>query len=107
AISPYRSIRRECREMIGENFVEVYVKCPVEVCAARDVKGLYKKAMAGEIPHFTGVSDPYEEPENAELVVESNLENPDESAAHIIARLEELGFLAPKAAAAAAAAAAG
>src|SRR4051812_48680998 len=66
AISPYRSVRRECREMIGENFVEVFVKCPVEVCASRDVKGLYKKAMSGEIPHFTGVSDPYEDPENAE-----------------------------------------
>lgn len=95
AISPYRDVRRECREMIGENFIEVFVKCPVEVCASRDVKGLYKKAMAGEIPHFTGVSDPYEEPEHAEVVVETNLENPAQSAAHIIAKLEELGYLEP------------
>ncbi len=94
AISPYASIRRECREMIG-NFVEVYVKCPVDVCAERDVKGLYKKAMAGEIKHFTGVSDPYEEPEHAELVLETNTESPDASAARIIAKLEELGYLDP------------
>jgi adenylylsulfate kinase len=98
AISPYKDVRDECRQMIGESFVEVYVKCPVEVCAERDVKGLYKKAMAGEIPHFTGVSDPYEEPDAAELVVETNHESPEESAARIVARLEELGFLAPAAA---------
>ncbi len=98
AISPYRDVRRECREMIG-NFVEVFVKCPVEVCAERDVKGLYKKAMAGEIPHFTGVSDPYEEPENAEVVVETNGESPEQCATKILAKLEELGYLDPKAAA--------
>ena len=71
AISPYRDIRDECRAMIG-NFVEVYVKCPVNVCADRDVKGLYAKAIAGEIKHFTGVSDPYEEPLNAEIVLEEH-----------------------------------
>src|SRR5436853_6151835 len=63
AISPYREVRDEVRQMIGD-FVEVYVRCPVDVCASRDVKGLYAKAMAGEIPGFTGVSDPYEEPLN-------------------------------------------
>ncbi|MCC6744049.1 MAG: adenylyl-sulfate kinase [Acidobacteria bacterium] len=94
AISPYRDIRDECRAMIG-NFVEVYVKCPVSVCADRDVKGLYAKAIAGEIPHFTGVSDPYEEPENAEIVVETDLESKEASADKIIARLEELGYLDP------------
>jgi adenylyl-sulfate kinase len=104
AISPYRDVRRECREMVG-NFVEVFVKCPVSVCAERDVKGLYKKAMAGEIPHFTGVSDPYEEPENAEVVVETDNESVDESVAKILAKLEELGYLAPVAAAAATASA--
>ena len=97
AISPYREVRRECREMIGE-FVEVFVKCPVEVCAERDVKGLYKKALAGEIPHFTGVSEPYDEPEQAAIVVETNLETPEQSAARIIARLEVLGYLDPVAA---------
>jgi len=98
AISPYRDIRDECRAMIG-NFVEVYVKCPVNVCADRDVKGLYAKAIAGEIKHFTGVSDPYEEPLNAEIVLETDLESKEESAARIIARLEELGYLEPIAAA--------
>lgn len=97
AISPYREVRRECREMIGE-FVEVFVKCPVEVCAERDVKGLYKKAFAGEIPQFTGVSDPYEDPENAEVVVETDKETPEQSAAKILAKLEELGYLEPVAA---------
>jgi adenylyl-sulfate kinase len=100
AISPYSEVRRECREMVGE-FVEVFVKCPVDVCAERDVKGLYKKAIAGEIAHFTGVSDPYENPENAEVVVETDKETPDQSVAKILARLEELGYLAPLAAASA------
>ena len=100
AISPYREVRRECREMIGD-FVEVFVKCPVEVCAERDVKGLYKKAMAGEIQHFTGVSDPYEDPEHAEVVVETDKESVEVSVAKVLARLEELGYLRPVAAAAA------
>ncbi|MBK6426258.1 MAG: adenylyl-sulfate kinase [Blastocatellia bacterium] len=94
AISPYRDIRDECRAMIG-NFVEVYVKCPVNVCAGRDVKGLYAKAIAGEIKHFTGVSDPYEEPLNAEIVLETDLESKEASADKIIAKLEELGYLDP------------
>jgi adenylyl-sulfate kinase len=93
AISPYRDIRNECRAMIGENFIEVFVKCPVEVCAERDVKGLYKKAMAGEIPHFTGVSDPYEDPDFAEVVVETHVETIEESAAKIVAVLEERGYI--------------
>jgi len=99
AISPYRDIRNECREMIGENFIEVFVKCPVEVCAERDVKGLYKKAMAGEIPHFTGVSDPYEDPESPEVLVETNLETVEESAAKILAYLESRDLIEPRAAA--------
>jgi adenylylsulfate kinase len=97
AISPYSAVRRECREMIGPNFIEVFVKCPVEVCAERDVKGLYKKAMSGEIPHFTGVSDPYEDPQAAEVVVETNLQSVDESAAKILAYLEERGLIDPRA----------
>ena len=62
AISPYRELRDEARELMGDRFIEVYVKASVEVCAERDVKGLYKKAFAGEIKEFTGVSDPYEAP---------------------------------------------
>jgi len=93
-VSPYRSIRDENRKLIG-NFVEVYVKCSVEKCMERDVKGMYKKAIAGEIKNFTGVSDPFEEPEKPELVVETDKESEAESLKKIIARLEELGYLRP------------
>lgn len=92
AISPYRETREWARQKIG-NFVEVYVSCPLEVCAERDVKGLYAKAMAGEIPQFTGVSDPYEPPLNPELIVETHRETPNESAAKVIHTLESLGYL--------------
>jgi adenylyl-sulfate kinase len=93
AISPYREVRDELRRDIG-SFVEVYVRCPIEVLAERDVKGLYKKALAGEIKNFTGVDDPYESPLAAEVIVETNTETPEESAARIIARLEELSLVA-------------
>lgn len=92
AISPYRDARERARREIGD-FVEVYVKCPLAVCARRDVKGLYKKALAGEIQAFTGVSDPYEEPEQPDVVVDTSLESPVESAARIVRRLEEMGYL--------------
>src|SRR6476619_7164716 len=78
AISPYREVRDELRGLIG-NFVEVYVHCPIEVLAERDVKGLYKKALAGEIGSFTGVSDPYEPPANPEVTVDSSKEPVDAS----------------------------
>jgi len=80
--------------MIGD-FVEVYVHCPVDVCAQRDVKGLYAKAMAGEIPGFTGVSDPYEEPLNPEVVVDSSKETVEQSARKILLKLEEMGYVPP------------
>ncbi|WP_083768728.1 adenylyl-sulfate kinase [Thermobaculum terrenum] len=92
AISPYRETRQEAREMIG-NFVEVYVKCSIEELARRDVKGLYAKALRGEIPNFTGISDPYEEPLNPEIVVDSEKETVEESLNKIVTRLEELGYL--------------
>ncbi|MGH2427416.1 MAG: adenylyl-sulfate kinase [Candidatus Limnocylindria bacterium] len=95
AISPYREIRDEVRANIGR-FVEVYVEAPIDVLAERDVKGLYKKALAGELANFTGVSDPYEAPLNAEVTCYSDgRETPDESAARVVARLEELGYLPP------------
>lgn len=94
AISPYRAIRDEVRALIG-NFVEVYVKASVETCAQRDVKGLYEKAFAGEIKNFTGVNDPYEPPLSPELIVETEKESPGESAARILRKLEELGYLEP------------
>jgi adenylyl-sulfate kinase len=92
AISPYRAVREEVRSKIF-NFVEVYVECPLAVLADRDVKGLYKKALAGDIPHFTGVSDPYEPPLNPEVTVNSSLETPQESAGRIWATLERLGLI--------------
>ncbi len=97
AISPYREIRDEVRGAIeadGSAFVEIYVKASLEALIERDVKGLYKKAIAGEIKQFTGVSDPYEEPLNPELVVESDRETVGESAEKILARLEELNLIA-------------
>jgi adenylylsulfate kinase len=92
AISPYREIRDENRRLIGR-FVEVYCKCPMEALRERDVKGLYAKAEAGEIPNFTGVSDPYEEPLNPEVVVETGCETVEESAAKIIRTLELMGYI--------------
>jgi adenylyl-sulfate kinase len=92
AISPYRAVREEVRARIP-NFVEVYVECPLEVLAARDVKGLYKKALAGEIPQFTGITDPYEPPLHPEVAVNSSKETPDESLDRIWATLEHLGLI--------------
>lgn len=94
AISPYRAIRDEVRASIG-SFVEIYVKASVETCMRRDVKGLYKKALAGEIKGFTGVDDPYEPPQNPEVTVETETENAQESAARILRRLEELNYVEP------------
>lgn len=82
AISPYREVREEVRGRIS-NFVEVFVDCPIDVLAERDVKGLYKKALAGEIGAFTGVSDPYEPPQNPEVHIESWKETPEASAERI------------------------
>lgn len=93
AISPYRAVREEVREQIGR-FVEVYMDCAVETLAERDVKGLYRKALNGEIEHFTGVSDPYEPPRHPEVVCYSDgRETPEQSAAKVIAKLEQLGYL--------------
>jgi adenylyl-sulfate kinase len=92
AISPYRGVREELRARIP-NFVEVYAECPLEVLAERDVKGLYRKAMAGEIPQFTGVSDPYETPLAPEVTIRSSQETPDESAGRIWATLERSGLI--------------
>ena len=94
AISPYRTVRDEIRLDIGD-FLEVYVKCPVQICAERDVKGLYKKAMAGEIKQFTGVSDPYEEPINPEVVCETDKETVEESTRKVLRKMELLGYLPP------------
>src|SRR5207244_2537009 len=94
AISPYRAIRDEARSQIGP-FVEVFVRCPLDVLVKRDTKGLYAKALRGEIAQFTGVSDPYEEPLAAEVVVDTDVESIEESARKVLHRLESLGYLAP------------
>ena len=93
AISPYTSVRDEVRAMTEATFVEVYVEAPLEVVEERDTKGLYKKARAGEIKNFTGISDPYEAPENAEVTVHTGSETIEESSARIISYLEEQGLL--------------
>ncbi len=93
AISPYREIRDEVRRNVGQ-FIEVYVKCSIPELTRRDVKGLYQKAINGEIKNFTGISDPYEEPLNADVVVDTETEELAESVAKVLARLEQKGFIA-------------
>jgi adenylyl-sulfate kinase len=97
AISPYRAIRDEVRAEVVKNatFVEVYVNTPLEECIRRDVKGMYKKALAGEMKSFTGVDDPYEAPHSPELVIETEKETPQQSAARILAKLEEMALVEP------------
>ena len=92
AISPYANIRKENRELI-EHFVEIYAECPLAECERRDVKGLYAKARAGELKGFTGIDDPYEPPDDAEIVCRTDQETTEVSAQHVIDRLIELGYL--------------
>jgi adenylylsulfate kinase len=94
AISPYRDTREEVKGRIA-NFVEVFVDCPIEVLAERDVKGLYKKALAGEVPHFTGISDPYEPPLNPDVTVRSDKESIEESVDRVWAELMRKGLISP------------
>ena len=101
AISPYDETRRAARVMVEEfgPFVEVFVKASVEECARRDVKGLYAKAFAGELTGFTGVDDPYEVPLDAQIVIDTEAHEPEESARLILTRLEELGLVGSEVAA--------
>ncbi|RLG41312.1 MAG: adenylyl-sulfate kinase [Thermoproteota archaeon] len=96
-VSPYRRVRGEVREIVeaeGLRFVEVYVRCSVETAMRRDPKGLYRRALRGEIQNMTGVQDAYEEPENPEVVVDSERMSPEEEAEEVIAALRRLGVLA-------------
>jgi len=95
AISPYKEARDQVRRRIVD-FVEVFVDAPLEVCAERDVKGLYKKAFSGEIQGFTGVSDPYEPPNAPDLVLKTEEESQEESARKVIEKLEFFGYLWPR-----------
>lgn len=91
-VSPYREMRQYCRSQIG-SFIEVYIKCPLEECMRRDVKGLYQRALTGQIKEFTGISAPYEEPDNPDIVVMTNKETPGESAVKILTYLIDRGYL--------------
>ncbi|MEE8167122.1 MAG: adenylyl-sulfate kinase [Myxococcota bacterium] len=93
-ISPYRADRDAVREIMGDgDFIEVWVRASVETCEGRDTKGLYKKARAGEIPEFTGISAPYEEPLEAELILDTNGQSVDQSVAELVAYLEKNAYL--------------
>jgi len=91
-VSPFREQRRNARKEI-ERFVEVYVRCPVEICMKRDVKGMYQRALEGKIKHFTGVDDPYEEPEHPELILNTDTESPEESVKKVLQTVEKLGYI--------------
>jgi len=91
-VSPYIERRRKSREEIGE-FMEVYVKCSIEECMRRDVKGMYRKALAGQITGFTGVDDPYEEPPNPELTLDTDIETVEESVRKVLEKMDSLGYL--------------
>jgi adenylylsulfate kinase len=93
-ISPYRADREAARSLVaGDEFIEIYLKCSLETCEQRDPKGLYRKARAGEIPEFTGISSPYEEPLQPELIVETDRQTLDESVEQIISYLRARGYL--------------
>jgi adenylylsulfate kinase len=92
AISPYRDARNQCRSFI-QDFVEAYVHATVEECAKRDVKGLYAKALAGELKGFTGVDDPYEPPQSPEIYLDTMSQNPDESLQLVLDKLREMGYI--------------
>ncbi|MBJ7608245.1 MAG: adenylyl-sulfate kinase [Candidatus Dormibacteraeota bacterium] len=94
AISPYRDVRDEVRERVGR-FIEVFVDCPIAVLTERDSKGLYRKALAGELDNFTGVSDPYEEPAHADVVVDTSSETAAQSVTRVLATVAESGLLPP------------
>jgi adenylyl-sulfate kinase len=94
AISPYRETREEIRKNhLSVPFIEIFVDCPLDVLIARDTKGLYQRAIQGHIQNFTGISDPYESPQNPEIIVHTDCQSPDESVAHIFASLREMDLL--------------
>ena len=94
AISPYKAVRDQCRQMMGEDFIEVFVNAPLAVCEQRDVKGLYAKARSGELKGFTGIDDPYEPPDHPELELRTDELSPTECLDRILTLLRERGYLA-------------
>jgi len=96
AVSPYRATRNECRSLVGETrFIEVFVNTPLEVCEARDTKGLYRLARAGKIKNFTGINDPYEVPLDPEIIIDAAARSAEENAHRIITYLLEQRFILP------------
>lgn len=94
AVSPYRSTRNDLRRMVGsEQFVEIFVDTPIEVCVGRDVRGLYARTRRGEIKGFTGIDDPYEPPEHADLTIDTVSKNPEQNARRILENLLQRGFV--------------
>ena len=91
-VSPYRTQRKNARKEI-KKFIEIYVRCPVKICIQRDVKGMYKKALEWKITHFTGVDNPYEEPEHPELILDTDKETVEESVRKVLNKIKELGYL--------------
>lgn len=91
-VSPFREDRQKVRELLGEDFIEIFIDCPLEVCESRDPKGIYKKARAGEIKHFTGIDSPYEEPINPEITVSTHLNTLEECVDKLMSYLEEEGL---------------
>lgn len=92
-VSPYIHTRASAREIIKDKFIEVYVRCSLETCISRDPKGLYRRALEGEIPNMTGIGDPYEEPPNPEFVVDTEENTAEENAAAVLAKLRELDYI--------------
>lgn len=93
-ISPYRADRDQARKISGDSFIEIFAKCSLDICEQRDPKGLYKKARAGEIPEFTGISAPYEEPENAEIVLDTGKSSLDDCVIRVLDVLKQRGIIA-------------
>jgi len=92
-VSPYIHTRQSAREMVGDRFIEVFVKCSLETCIRRDPKGLYKRALDGEIPNMTGIGDPYEEPPNPEVIVDTEKNSAEENAEIVLEKLRDLGYI--------------
>ena len=95
-ISPFYHDRKKAHELLGNDFIEIYCQCDIEICEQRDVKGLYKKARNGEIQHFTGISSPYEVPENAELVVDTGTLSIEDAVQQVMQYLEQNIFHLPE-----------
>ena len=92
-VSPYVHTRAAAQKMIGNKFIEVFVKCSLETCISRDPKGLYKRALAGEIPNMTGIGDPYEAPPNPDIIVDTENNTASENMAIVLSKLEEMGYI--------------